>query len=377
MRRTFVVSSMTGGGAARGTANLANHWAACGETVEILTLHQPHADDVYALHPSILRRDLGDAEPSSQSLSAVLALLTRIGAPATVAGHAAIIARLRDALRDSAPEVVIGVVDVTNIRLLAATRVLPMRVIVSEVADPAAYSMGAWERPRRLLYPQADAVVCLTPEHADFFRQRGVERVQAIPYAALPAPPRNNREREPLIVSLTRFAWEKGVDLLVRAFADVAPMHPEWRVEIYGDGVLRGQIERLIASLNLKERIRLAGMTRDVYEPLGRAKLFALTSQTEGIPNALCEAMAAGVAPVVTECGSGVRTVIREGIDGVIVRPRRKETFAAALHELMRDDAARARLAARAPEVVTRFPMERIAAQWDEVIESKKVAHAC
>lgn len=376
MRRTFVVSSMTGGGAARGTANLANHWAACGETVEILTLHQPRAEDVYPLHPAIVRRDLGRSEPSADSLSAVLALLTRIGAPATMASHAALMARLRDALRDSAFEVVIGVVDVTNIRLLAATRGLPLRVIVSEVADPAAYSLGVFERPRRLLYPQADAVVCLTPEHAEFFRQRGVERVHAIPYPVLPAP-RSSTPREALIVSLTRFSWEKGVDLLVRAFADVAPLHPEWRVEIYGDGLLRGRIERLIASLNLEARIQLAGMTRDVYEPLGRAKLFALTSETEGIPNALCEAMAAGVAPVVTECGSGVRTVIRDGVDGVIVRPRRKETFAAALHELMSDDATRVRLAARAPEVVTRFRMERIAAQWDEVSEAKKVAHAC
>jgi glycosyltransferase involved in cell wall biosynthesis len=358
-------------------ANLANHWAACGETVEVLTLHQPHADDVYALHPSIVRRDLGGAEPSAESLSAVLALLTRIGASATVANHAVLMARLRDALRDSAPEVVIGVVDVTNIRLLVAARGLPMRVIVSEVADPAAYSIGAWESPRRLLYPRADAVVCLTPEHARFFRQRGVERVHAIAYPVLPAPPRNGRPREPLIVSLTRFSWEKGVDLLVRAFADVAPLHPGWRVEIYGDGVLRGQLERLIASLNLETCVRLAGMTRDVYEPLGRAKLFALTSETEGIPNALCEAMAAGVVPVVTECGSGVRTVIRDGVDGVIVRPRRKDRFAAALHELMTDDAARARLAARAPEVVTRFPIERIATQWDDVIEAKKVAHAC
>ncbi len=376
MRRTFVVSSMTGGGAARGMANLANHWAACGEMVEILTLHQPHADDVYALHPSIERRDLGRAEPSADSMAAVIALLTRIGAPAAMTRHTALMARLRDALRESASDVAIGVIDITNIRLLAATRGLPVRVVASEVADPAAYSIGFWERARRLLYPQADAVVCLMPEHAHFFRERGVERVHAIPYPVLPAPPRNGQPRERLIVSLTRFAWEKGVDLLVRAFADIAPRHPEWRVEIYGDGPMRGDIERLIASLNLEDRVRLAGMTRDAYEPLARAELFVLTSKTEGIPNALCEAMAAGVTPIVTECGSGVRMVIREDVDGVVT-PRRRDAFAAELDALMRDDAARARFAARAPEVVTRFPMERIAAQWDEAIESRKVAHAC
>jgi glycosyltransferase involved in cell wall biosynthesis len=376
MRRTFVVSSMTGGGAARGMANLANHWAARGETVEILTLHQPRAEDAYQLDPAIARHDLGRTEPSSEAMSAVIAVLARIRASAAIARHAPIMARLRDALCRSASDVVIGVVDVTNVRLLAATRGLPMRVVVSECADPAAYSIGMWESARRSLYPHADAVVCLTAEHANFFRRRGVERVHAIAYPALAAPPRNGRPRERLIVSLTRFSWEKGVDLLIRAFAEVAPMHPEWRVEIYGDGPLQGQIEQLIASLHLEGRVRLAGMTRDVYEPLARAELFALTSETEGIPNALCEAMAAGVAPVVTECGSGVRMVIREGIDGVIVQ-RRRDAFAAALHELMGDDAARARLGARAPEVVTRFPVERIAAEWDEVIDSRKVAHAC
>jgi GalNAc-alpha-(1->4)-GalNAc-alpha-(1->3)-diNAcBac-PP-undecaprenol alpha-1,4-N-acetyl-D-galactosaminyltransferase len=376
MRRTFVVSSMTGGGAARGMANLANHWAACGEAVEVLTLHQPHGDDVYALHPSIERRDLGDGVPSAESTSAVISVLTRIAAPPAMARHAAVMARLRDALRESASDVAIGVVDITNIRLLAAARGLPIRVVASEVADPAAYSIGYWARAQRLLYPHADAVICLTPEHARFFRDRGVERVHAIPYPVLPAPPRRRRSRERLIVSLTRFAWEKGVDLLVRAFAEIAPRHPEWRVEIYGDGPLRADLERLIASLGLQERVRLSGMTRDVYEPLARAELFALTSVTEGIPNALCEAMAASVAPIVTECGSGVRTVIRNGVDGIIT-PRRQDTFAAELDALMREDAARARLAARASEVVTRFPMERIAGQWDEAIEARKVAHAC
>lgn len=368
MRRTFVVSSMTGGGAARSTANLANHWAARGEAVEVLTLHQPRGADVYRLDPSISRRDLGDAEPSAGSLSAVLAVLARCQAPARIVAHAPLMARLRDALRDGGSDVVIGVGDVTNVRLLAATRGLPVRVVASEWGDPTAYSMGIWERLQRALYPHADAVICLAPDHAHYFRERGVERVHAIANAALAAPPRNGHPREPLIVSLTRFSWEKGVDLLIRAFADVGPLHPEWRVEIYGDGPLRNEMEQLIAALQLDGRVRLAGTTRDVYEPLARAELFALTSATEGIPNALLEAMACGVAPIVTECGSGVRMVIRDGVDGVLVTPRRRDSLAAALHELMSDGAARARLAERAPEVVSRFAMERIAAEWDEVI---------
>ncbi|HYC90767.1 MAG TPA: glycosyltransferase [Thermoanaerobaculia bacterium] len=374
MQRTFIISSMAGGGAARTTANLANHRAACGEAVEILTLHQPHARDVYPLHPSIVRRDLGDARPRSDSTSAVLRLLARLKAPAPVVLHAPLMARLRDALRGR-DCTAIGVGDLTNVRLLIAAHGLPLRVIASEMADPEGYSIGAWERVRLHMYRHADAVVCLTEEHADFFRGQGLERVHAIPNPVLPAPPRNGARRERLVLSLTRLSWEKDLGLLIRAFGEVAPRHPEWRLEIWGTGPARRELESLVAALQLQDRARLPGMTLDVYEPLARAELFAMTSRTEGIPNALCEAMAAGVAPVVIDCSAGMRAVIRDGIDGVLVR--RRDAFASALDTLMRDDGRRGRLAARAPEVTTRFAPERIAARWDGILESGKVVHAC
>lgn len=377
MRTTYVISSMTGGGAARSLANLANHQAACGETVEILTLHQPRAADVYPLHASILRRDLSGDTPSGESMSAVIAELARLGVPPPIVAHAPVMARLRDALRDRENGVVVGVCDVTNIRLLVAAHGLPVRVIASEWADPAGYTIGPWERLRRLLYPRAGAVVCLMPEHMRFHRAYGVERLHAIANAVVAAPPRNGYRREPLIVALCRLSWEKDLRLLIDAFAEVAPRHPRWRVEIWGEGPMRPQLEKLIAARGLDPRVLLCGSTDEPYAVLARAELFALTSLNEGMPNALCEAMAAGVAPVAVDCGAGVRAIVRDGVDGVVVRSRAPEAVAAALDALMRDDVARARLAARAPEVVSRFALGRIAAQWDEVIDPGKVAKAC
>lgn len=376
MRRMFVISSMTGGGAARTTANLANHQAACGESVQILTLHQPQLPDVYPLHPTIARRDLGDSTPSAASMSAVLAQLAQGVLRPSVIAHAPVIARLRDALLDASCDVFIGVGDVTNIRLLVAARHLPIRVIVAEMADPYGYSILDWEQLRRRTYPHAEAVVCLAPQFTKYFRERGVERVHAIANPVLPAPPCNDARRELLIVSIGRLAWEKNLDLLLHAFADVAPKHPHWRLELWGNGPMRRELEALVTSLQLQNRVRLPGVTRDVYELLERAALFAMTSRTEGLPNALCEAMAAGVPAVVTNCGAGVRTLVRDGIDGVLVTQHRG-AVAGALDALMRDDERRARLASRAPEVVERFAIDRIAAEWDELLQSGKVAYAC
>lgn len=82
---------------------------------------------------------------------------------------------------------------------------------------------------------------------------------------------------------------------------------------------------------------------------------------------ALGEAMACGLPVVSTDCPSGPRQLIRPGIDGMLVPPHDPGALAGALNALMGDDDLRARLAARAPEVLDRFGIERIAARWDEL----------
>jgi len=93
-----------------------------------------------------------------------------------------------------------------------------------------------------------------------------------------------------------------------------------------------------------------------------------MTSTTEGFPNALCEAMACGVPPVVIDCGAGVREIVRHGVDGLLVRADGPVQYAEILDRIMSDDAERARLAARAPEIVDRFSEEKVMGRWDEVL---------
>jgi glycosyltransferase involved in cell wall biosynthesis len=364
--RTFVISTMAAGGSARAAANLASHFAARGDDVEILTLYG--GADAYPLHPRIRRRDLGfgrmgDA-PSAESRSTVVSMAARFPGLPRLAADANAIAALRDVLAEEPREAVIGVEHVTAVRAILATRGLRMRTIAWEQIDPFG-CVSPWRNERVAIYPMADAVVVPAPAHAAAFP--GAKCV-AIPNPAMASGVRRpSRRSGSAIIAVGRLSWEKQFDLLIVAFSRIAERNPDWTITIYGEGSERAKLDRLVREHGLDGRVFLPGTTRDIWSALAAADLFVLPSYVEGWVNALLEAMAAGVAPLVVPCGAAAELIVRDGVDGLRV-PRTIDAVAGGMERLMRDPELRERLAARAPEVVERFSIERVAAQFDALL---------
>src|SRR5690348_5094871 len=171
------------------------------------------------------------------------------------------------------------------------------------------------------------------------------------------------------MVAMGRVVPQKGFDLLLEAYGRVAPKHPDWSMTILGQGPLRDELVTRSQAMNLAERVHFPGEVSDPFTVLRSADLFVLSSSYEGFPNPLCEAMACGLAVISFDCPAGPAEIIRHGLDGILVPPEDVAALASALDRLMNDANERRRLSARAPEVLSRFNLDKVLLLWEQVFK--------
>jgi GalNAc-alpha-(1->4)-GalNAc-alpha-(1->3)-diNAcBac-PP-undecaprenol alpha-1,4-N-acetyl-D-galactosaminyltransferase len=382
MKICLVIASLGGGGAERVASGMANYWAERGREISLLTMCGSQRSSSFDLHPNVARHDLGTkpfshSMPDQGSLNLLLGRFKRCSQAARsifIADFNRILA-LREAIANLRPEAIISFIDVTNIRTLFATQGLSVPVIVSEHCDPYYNNLGeGWEGLRRLSYPQAKYLTVLTEEAASYFSGFMDGRVRVIPNPIPNAARRahddieRRHQRGRILLAMGRLSHEKGFDLLLQAFALIAKRHPDWCLQIYGEGELRSQLEHSVSALGLAGRVHFCGFTKTPFEVMRQTDLFVVASRCEGFSNVLAEAMACGLPVVSFDCPSGPRHIVRDGIDGVLVPPRDVPALAATLERLMTDEAERRRLAANAPEVVERFGIEKVMGLWEELL---------
>jgi len=360
-RRVLVfIHSLQGGGAERVAADLSAEWAQAGHEVMLVTQADSQGD-VYALDARVRRHVLGTA-----GLRGLWANVRRVRA-------------LRAVLREFAPDIVLGMMTTASILAVLAARGLPCRVIATEHAHPPSQpTSGLWQRLRRYAYPRAARVVALTQGTAQWIEQHVPgSRLAVIPNAVrwpLPqAEPHLDATRvagRKRLLAVGRLHADKGFDLLLQAYAEVAPRYPDWDLLILGEGEQRPALQAQIAAAGLDGRVAMPGRAGNVGDWYAQSDLYVLSSRFEGLSNTLIEALASGLAAVSFDCDTGPREILRDGVDGELVRPNGDvAALARALDAAMGDDARRQAWAARAPEARERFSTGRVLTMWRQVFD--------
>ena len=174
------------------------------------------------------------------------------------------------------------------------------------------------------------------------------------------------------VVSIGRYAYEKGNDLLLKAWSKVEKTCQDWSLDIYGMGN-RAPYEELMKKYKIDEtRCHLHGSLTDVKDAYLNSSVFTLPSRFEGFGLVIIEAMACGVPIVAFDCENGPRNIITNNHNGILVKPFEVDEYAESLLRLMHDDQLRAQMGSRAYESSKKYMIEDIAMQWkkmfDEVI---------
>jgi glycosyltransferase involved in cell wall biosynthesis len=173
----------------------------------------------------------------------------------------------------------------------------------------------------------------------------------------------------PVIISVGRLCRQKRHDLLIDAFAQVRK-RTETQLIICGEGPLRESLQSRAERLGVARDVLLVGHDSNPFRRLGQADLFVLTSDREGLPNALIEAQALGLPAVSTRCPTGPEEIIEDGVTGFLVPVGDADAIASAILDLLSDVPARRRLGAAARERIhSLYDHEMIVAKWEDVLD--------
>lgn len=352
----FVTASLGTGGAERILVWLANRFAVSGNRVRILRLEGPERPVFYTPDSTV---ELASLDLSGESAGLFSAIATN--------WHR--VRRLRRALAAFGPDRIVSFGTETNVlSLLAAGRRWP--VVVAERCDPNFYPANRiWRFLRAATYPRAARVVFQTRAAQAALSGTLRSTVIANPVDR-PAPvlPDEVAPHPTDLVAMGRLVPQKGFDILLEAIARLSPSHCRPTLRILGDGQERGLLEEQARRLGISQQIEFAGVVRSPVAYLRAAKIFVMPSRFEGFPNALCEAMAVGLAVVATDCPSGPSDIVADGKTGVLVAPESPDALATAIGQLLGDEATRQKMAQAAAGIADVFGPDRIFEEWQRAI---------
>lgn len=361
LRITCVIYSLGCGGAERVMAGLVRWLADTGHRVTLLVMN-PDIPAHYGVPDSVMR--IGPEGAAAASCRWF-----------DWSGQRQRRRDLRKTILDTAPELVISFMDTTNIAVLRALSGSGVPVIATEHNDPRVHPIGwRWSLLRRLTYPQASRITLLTADAAGWARTLWPRWKVAVMPNPVEPPGHSPQAERPAhfghhtIAAMGRLAPQKGFDLLIEAFATLAPRFGDWHLVVFGEGTERAALERQIAQRGLEGRVALPGAVKAPETLLPLADLFVVSSRYEGFCLVLAEAMALGLPVISFNCPTGPAEIVRDGEDGVLVPPGDTAALAAAMARLMADEAERRRLGRNARQAAQRYAPARIMAEWDMLI---------
>ena len=357
----FHLNCLCQGGAERVVSNLANRFAKEGYKVYVATEWTDVSE--FELVPEVTRVHVG-LRPEDEKKGRVTKFLLRVK-------------YLKEFTRKYNPDILVAFAHRANYRALMAAGNSDIPVVLSVRINPIGYYDAFSDKIQiKWLFPKAAGCVFQTEEQRDFFKPYLQDNSRVIinpinpKYFGVTHP----ENKEKCVMHHARLVDFKNQPMLVRAFLKVHEKHPDYQLKIFGPDSQDGTkeiLEQLIVENNAKDYIHLMGPCSDLEKEIPKGEVYAYSSDYEGMPNSLLEAMAMGMPVVSTDCPcGGPRAVIRDGENGFLIPVGDEEALTDRILRLIEDKELASRFGEEARKIEQVAGEDAIFYQWKEYLES-------
>lgn len=269
-------------------------------------------------------------------------------------------------------DVVLSFLAPFNIFTLVSSFGLKIPKIVADRNDPRCIPSNKVVRAvRDFVYHFATAVVVQNDNNKKYFSKSVQKKCSVIfnpvafqPYKGIAL----STEKSEKIVSVGRIIKQKNNLMLINSFKNICNEFENLKLVFYGEGNMKPELENRIKEMGIGGKVVFAGNVKDVIDNIKDARIFVMTSDYEGMPNALLEAMCAGL-PVISTKVSGAVDVIESGENGILVGLNDEKALSDAMRSFLQDEAFAKKCGENAVEVSELLDGDVIMKQWEYVIE--------
>lgn len=359
MKITFCIDSLSKGGAERVLVNLANYFAKSKTNkINILTLRKDN-NIAYMLNNNVelisLNINTGKKNAFQKIHNLILNLKT-----------------YKKYIKKNNPDIIISFLPRASYYSAIIACITKTKLIISERNNPnSIYANKIKKFITTHLYKKANMLIFQTNMAKNFFCKKIQKKAVVIPNPVSEEFFNKcyNGKRNKNIVNVGRLTEQKNQKLLIDAFYDFSKRHNDYNLIIYGEGPLRTELEEYIKSLNLETLVKLPGIIDNIADKIVDSSMFVFTSNYEGMPNALMEAMTLGIPCISTDCPcGGPREIIDNGINGFLVPVGEKNEIVSKMEEIIMDDVSQ-KFSINAVEKMQLYKNDLINEKWKNYIE--------
>ena len=214
----------------------------------------------------------------------------------------------------------------------------------------------------------AERIVCLTSGDAKEYKY--VKRVDIIPNYINNIKSHVEDYSVKKAIAVGRLEYQKGFDILIDCWKEIAKQYPDWQLDIYGEGSCRKELQRQINSLQLVDKVKLCGRNNNIIDIYPLYSLHLMTSRYEGLPMTLIEAQACGLSSVVFDYQYGASDIVSNGHNGLIIEQGNHKLFIEAAMKMMSFKELRKEYGTNAISISKQYYRENIINKWIQIINN-------